>query len=211
MNILLAPLALSAAVAVIGGSVIAQVPADAWRIGPVIKGRNYSVGMPATMQPGPQGPMFDFPSRQQGHVHYVSLDTGPLEGARKITVRYRIDGAQGVRFVQQEGSPSPAQIGLVFQRAGDTWTARGRYESYRWYSPETKPLAPGVHSISVRLDDPDWGAVMTSKAATNPRGFAEALADTQSVGFTFGGDGGRGHGVYATAPARFTLLEFRID
>jgi len=193
-----------------GAPVAAQVPAKAWRIGPIIKGRNYSVGMPLSMQEGPLGPTFAFPIEGRGHVHYVSLGTGPLEGARQITVRYRIDAARGTRFVAQEDS-SPGMFGFAFQRAGDNWTARGRYEAYRWYSPNTAALTPGTHTFIARLDDPAWIGVMSSKSGTNRAGFAAALADTESVSMTFGGNSGRGHGVYSTAPARFTLLDFRID
>lgn len=195
----------------LASATMAQVPAEAWRIGPVIKGRNYSEGMPPSLKEGRQGPFFDFPLQSQGSVHYVSLDTGPLAGARTITVRYRIDAARGVAFRQQQGSPNGGEIGLSFQRAGDNWSARGRYETYRWYSHETQPLTPGVHTFTARLDDPLWAGVMTSTARSNPEGFRAALANTQSVSLTFGGDKGRGHGVYSTGPARFTLLGFSID
>jgi hypothetical protein len=192
------------------GAALAQAPAEAWRIGPIIKGRNYSVGMPAALEPGPQGPTFAFPREGEGHVHYVSLATGPLEGATTITVHYRVDAARGVRFVAQENGEQGA-LGLVFQRAGDTWSAKGRYEAYRWYSPIAVPLAPGVHTFTARLDDPAWVGVLSSRSGSNPQGFAGALADTETVSLTFGSQGARGHGVYATAPARFTILDFRID
>lgn len=191
-------------------AVAANPTADAWRIGPIIKGRNYSVGMPPAMQRSTQGPAFAFPAEGSRHVHYVTLETGSLEGARQITVRYRIDAAPGTRFVAQEDG-SPGTFGLEFQRAGDNWTARGRYEAYRWYSPSAVPLSPGVHIFTARFDDPNWVGVMTSRSGTNPEGFAGALADAESVSMTFGGSSGRGHGVFATAPARFTLLDFIIS
>lgn len=208
MKNLFATVALSLAVA--GTAVAAQAPAEAWRIGPIIKGRNYSVGMPLSMQAGPQGPTLAFPAEGRGHVHYVSLATGPLQGARLITMRYRIDAERGTRFVAQEDG-SPGTIGLAFQRAGDNWSAKGRYEAYRWYSPNAIPLTPGTHTFTARLDDPAWIGVLSSRSATNPQGFAGAMAETETVSITFGGNSGRGHGVYSTAPARFTLLDFRID
>lgn len=200
--------AFALSVAAVASSLVAQVPAEAWQIGPIIKGRNHSVGMPPTLQPTKDGPSFSFP-RRGGSVHYVSLATGPLQGARSITIRYRIDARPGVQFVADE-SGREGTFGLVFQRAGDTWTAKGRFEAYRWYSPEAVPLSPGVHTMTVRLDDPNWIAVYGTKAAVNPQGFAAALANTDSVSMTFGGVGGRGHGVYATGPARFTILSFNI-
>jgi hypothetical protein len=189
-------------------AVAAQVPAEAWQIGPVIRGRNSSVGMPPTLQPSKDGPFFNFPQRD-GSVHYVSLATRPLQGARTITVRYRVDARPGVRFIANANGLE-GLVGLVFHRAGDTWSAKGRYEAYRWYSPEAVPLSPGVHTMSVMLDDPNWVAVYGTKPAANPDGFAAALANTEMVSLTFGGVGGRGHGVYATGPARFTILSFDI-
>ena len=199
-----------AALCLVGTAVAAQPSADAWEIGPVIRGRNYSIGMPATMQPGPQGPWFAFPERGRGEVHYVTIQTGPLEGAQKITLRYKVDARPGVQFIAQE-SQGQGKLGLALHRAGDNWSAKGRYEAYRWYSPVFVPIEPGVHTITVRFDDPSWGAVMTSSARTNPGAFGAALAETEAVSLTFGGDGGRGHGVYATGPARFTVLDFRIE
>lgn len=208
MKTLLASLALG--IAGIGTVAVAAPPPEAWEIGPVIRGKNYSKGMPVTMQDGPQGPWFAFPMQGRGEVHYVTLPVNSLEGARMITLRYRIDAAPGTRLVSADGS-AQGIFGLAFQRAGDNWTARGRYETYRWYSPEAPVMTPGTHTFTVRLDDPRWGAIMTSNAGTNPQAFAAAKAEAQSVSMTFGGGTGRGHGVYATGPARFTLLDFRID
>lgn len=202
--------AFGVSIAVASTSLAAQPPAEAWQIGPIIKGRNYSVGMPATLQAGPQGPWFTFPRPGEGHVHYITLGTGSLQNARTITVRYRIDAKPRTRFIAQERQ-SEGKFGLVFQRARDNWSAKGRYEAYRWYSPTAVAITPGDHTLVVRLDDPRWGAVMTSTAASNPQGFANALADAESISLTFGGDGGRGHGVYATGAARFTLLTFGLD
>lgn len=74
--------------------------ADTWEIGPTIKGRNYSVGMQPYLDQGRDGPSFAFPgpTRAQGHVHAITMPVGSLEGARRITLRYRIDAAPGTRF-----------------------------------------------------------------------------------------------------------------
>ncbi|MCT2558471.1 hypothetical protein N0B51_05710 [Tsuneonella sp. YG55] len=209
MRKILAPIALGAA-GLAAVAAAAPPPASAWQIGPVIRGKNYSINMPATMQPGPNGPWFAFPLRGQGEVHYVTLPVGSLKGARSISLRYRIDAAPGTRLVAANGSAS-GTFGLAIQRTGDNWSARGRYETYRWYSPQAPVLTPGTHTFTARLDDPRWIGVLSSTAGGNPRAFAEALAEAQSVSMTFGGGGGRGHGVYATAPARFTLLDFSIE
>ena len=203
-------ISLAAAATAIG----AGPPAHQWEIGPIIRGKSYSVNMPLRPQPTERGWSFDFPSnsKRDGHVHYVSFDPGSLDGAREIKVRYRVDARRGTRFVPQEFPDRPATVSLYFQRAGDNWTAKGRYAMYRWYAPadSIQSIAPGVHEMTVRLDDPRWGAVVGGNASQYPREFAAALANADNVGLVFGSKGGRGHGVYATGPARFELLDFRI-
>ena len=186
--------------------------ASQWDIGPVIKGRNYSVNMPRTLFETRDGPSFDFPypTKSQGHVHYVTVPVRSLEGAQRITLRYRIDAKPGTRFYQQEAPTKQGTLSLYFQRTGDRWTRK--YHKHRWYSPNDRqmPLTPGTHTVSISFDEP-WIAVLGGNARTHPREFRAALAQTMRVGFTFGGNSGRGHGVYATGPARFTVLDFRIE
>ena len=188
-------------------------PAGAWQIGPIIDGRNYSVNMPLRPYEGRDGASFTIPgpTKRDGHVHYVTLPVRSLEGARRITLRYRIDAPRGTRFIQQENpSAGPATLSLYFQRAGDSW--RIRHPDYRWYSPNARemPLSPGVHEVSIGLDE-DWIAMTGPSAHQNREGFRRAVNDAHRVGFTFGGNSGRGHGVYATAPATFTVLDFEIE
>lgn len=187
-------------------------PADAWEIGPFIRGKNYSVGMPVHPQQAHDGTRFTIPgpTAANGHVHYVTMATRPLAGARRITLTYRIDAAPGARFVPREVPDQQATLSLYFQRAGDRWTVR--YPDWRWYSPANRlvPLAPGTHTISIGLDE-DWVAMTGPSAHANRQGFKRALSETARVGFVFGSAGGRGHGVFATRPARFTILDFWID
>lgn len=205
----------------IGGAVLvaplaalaAAPSASDWNIGPIIKGRNYSVGMPLTLNQGRDGPGFDFPhpTAAQGHVHYVTVPVRSLEGARRISLTYRIDAKPGVKFIPQETPHLPATLSLYFQRAGDRWTARTPH--HRWYSPvgRTAPVRPGTHTITLSLDEP-WIAMMGGDGATLPAQFQRAKSDAATVGFVLGSDhGGRGHGVYATGPARFTVLDFEIE
>lgn len=193
----------------------AQVPADAWQIGPIIKGRNSSVNMPLRPTATRNGWRFDFPhtTRADGHVHYVTFDPGDLVGARSIVVRYRVTSAPGVRFVPQEQQELPGTVSVFFQRRGDRWTGRGKYALYRWYAPDrtVDRLAPGTHEMVVSLDDPDWVSVVgNSKPDEVPDAFRAALEDTSQIGLVFGSSDRRGHGVFATGPARFELLRFDI-
>ena len=211
---LTAALALGAA-ATVAAPVLAEVPpARAWEIGPIIKGRNYSVGMPLRPEDTREGISFDIPNIREryGHVHYVTFDPGSLRGARAITIRYRIDAPRGTRFTAQEKTDETAYLSLFFQRSGDNWTARGPYEAYRWYSPaETMiPLRRGTHEATIPLDG-NWQSVGLKRARENPAAFRASLEDTSRIGFVMGWSHGRGHGVYADAPATFTLLDFEIE
>src|SRR5690606_38161200 len=126
-------------------------PAGSWEIGPWVRGKNYSVGMPARPSPARGGGLaMDFPG-PGGQVDALTVATGPLAGARRITVHYRIDAARGTRFVPDEVPAETATGSLYFQRAGDTWTARGRYGSYRWYAPPRAvfPITPGTNTMTV--------------------------------------------------------------
>ena len=205
-------IALCSAAALLGTAAIAQRASD-WSIGPVIQGQNYSVGMPPVLKEGRSGPYFDFPypDARAGHVHYVTRPTGSLADARSITLRYRIDAAPGARLLAREHPDREAQLSLYFQRRGDDWSARGRYETYRWYAMPARmmPLTPGTHRVTIDLAN-DWKAVGASRSNRQVSQFRDALEDAGRIGFTFGSRGGRGHGVYATGPARFTLLDFTI-
>ena len=84
-------------------ALIASPPAEAWDIGPIVMGRNYSVGMPAHPQAAPGGAVrFAFPQSGRGQVDAMTTAIGPLDRARTITIRYRVDAAPGTRFVADE-------------------------------------------------------------------------------------------------------------
>lgn len=203
--------------ALLGSAAVAATPPSyAWEIGPIIRGKNYSVGMPLQPDQTRRGWSFEFPhtSKADGHVHYVTYRPGSLAGKSRIKVRYRVDAAPGTRFVPQEHPHLPGTVSLFFQRGGDNWSAKGRYALYRWYAPAktVQELSPGVHQMTVELDDPRWGAVVGgTKAADNPRAFEAALARASRIGLVFGSTAARGHGVFATAPARFELLSFEVE
>ncbi|NCP20198.1 MAG: hypothetical protein GW855_13690 [Erythrobacter sp.] len=214
--LLLSPLALALAM---GGLVTlpetplaAQTEQSVWHIGPIMRGKNYSYRMPATMQPTREGASFDFPypTPRDGHVHYVTTPTGSLADAKRIVMRYRIDAEPGVRFIPEEEPERTATMSLYFQRAGDSWTMRT--PRHRWYAPADKvvPLTPGTHTVSIDLDE-NWLAMNYQNAWDIPQDYQTALARANSIGFVFGSSVLRGHGVYATGPARFTLLDFRVE
>ncbi len=126
-------------------------------------------------------------------------------------MRYRIDAALGVRFVPRETPAIPAIISLYFQRRGDNWSAVRGYDGYRWFAPASTvaQIKPGVHEMIVRLDEA-WTSVNGVAAAAEPNAYRAAIAEADRVGFLLGSHQARGHGVYATGPARLTVISFQV-
>ncbi|MEA3010169.1 MAG: hypothetical protein QOJ91_1861 [Sphingomonadales bacterium] len=199
------------------GSQAAAQPAaasnpQAWTIGPIIRGRNYSVGAP--LHPSPHrggGLQIDLPLAP-GSVHYVTFRYGSLAGKSRIVMRYRLETARGAGLVASSDGRSASMITLYFQRAGDSWSGRGRFETYRWYATfaTQTPLTPGDHVLVAPLDGA-WTAVEASKALTSPAAFRAAVAEADQIGFVLGGGDGFGHGVSATGPARLIVTSFRVE
>ena len=189
-----------------------RLNASEWAIGPIIKGRNYSEGV--ALHPTPRrdgGWQTDLPQRPSG-VHYVTFRHGSLEGKSRIVMRYRIEAAPGVRIVPATAPQLPSTLTLYFQRGGDNWSGRGRFEAYRWYATfaSQSPLQAGEHVVTAPLNG-NWTAVQTSSARSNPAAFRAAVANADQVGFVLGGGDGYGHGVYATGPARLIVTDFRVE
>ena len=122
------------------------------------------------------------------------------------------DAASGTRFIADEAPAETATISLYFQRAGDNWSGRGRYQSYRWYSPAQAvvPLTRGEHTVVVHFDE-RWTDVHGASSTELREPFRDALNDTETLGIAFGSSSLRSHGVYATGPARFTLIDLDIS
>ncbi len=192
---------------------LAMPPADAWEIGPWARGKNFSVNMPATPRENARGALVvDFPRVGRGEWDAMTTGIYPLADTKRIKVRYRIDAAPGTRFVAVEDPDSPATVSLYFQRARDTWTAKGKYMSYRWYAPKraVMPITPGEHTVSIRMDE-EWTNIAHRPRSEHRTAFDAALADTARFGFAFGSMSLRSHGVAATGPATFTLLSVEFD
>ena len=186
--------------------------ASDWTIGPIIRGRNYSRGMPLrpTARRG-GGWQVELPQAPNS-IHYVTFRHGPLAGKRRIVMHYRIEAEPGVRIVPRTSPASPSMITLYIQQRGDDWSARGPYEAFRWFAnfATQSPVTPGEHVLVAPLSG-NWSAVQWSTVQTNPAGFRTALANADQVGFVLGGGEGLGHGVYATGRARLIVKSFRIE
>ena len=188
-----------------------HMDANRWLIGPIIDGVDYSRGTPLHPSAGPGHSWhIDLP-QPPGSIHYVTFRHGSLAGKRRIVMRYRLEAAPGVRVEARTAPGTPGIITPYFQQAGDDWSGEGIFEAYRWYATfATQTITPGEHEMVAPLSG-KWTAVETSSAATNPGGFAAAVANADQVGFVLGGGDGYGHGVYATGPARLVVLDFRIE
>jgi hypothetical protein len=191
---------------------VRRLDPSAWTIGPVVRGRNYSRGMPAQPSPSRSGG-FEFALPQApGSVHAVTFPHGSLAGKRRIVMRYRVEAAPGVQIVPRTAPNLPSMITLYFQRGGDDWSGVGPFEAYRWYATfaTQSPIRAGEHVLVAPLNG-NWTAVQRSNARTNPAAFRAALAGAEQVGFVLGGGDGFGHGVRATGPARLIVTDFRIE
>lgn len=173
--------------------------ARGWAIG-------YSPGMSQrNLVPTASGWRIAIPTQPDHHLHYVQNFQPPaLRVGGQITVRLRVAGGP---CIPQERPDVQATASLLIQRRGDDWTARGEMASYRWYSAQQIPLTEGEHAITVTLTPSQWGDVYGGQ---NARLFADAIAHIDNIGIVFGSAGGRGHGVYASAPCTVELAGLEV-
>lgn len=195
----------------------APPPTKGWMVGPEVYGENRSPRSVMVSHPGallaveiPHGTVV---GDRVGELSGLTYVHGPLSGTR-IKARFRIEAEPGAAILASQPTEGLPAITLFFQRKGDNWSGRGKYETYRWYAvfAAVRPVEVNrTYEIDVPLDGP-WTAVKTSSALTSPQAFAEAKADAESVGFVFGGGDGYAHGLYATGgKARLIVEDFGIE
>lgn len=176
-----------------------------WIIGPIIKGKNSSVGMPTRPTLEGSGWNIALPG-PGGHVHYVQNFNPPsLVGAKSIVMVYTVTGGG---FMPQGGGATPAKVGLQFQRNGDDWSGKGSKQYYRWYSKSRPNLKAGEFTLTVPLEMQAWHDVYGKSDYLG--GFDAAVQDLDNIAVVFGGQFA-GHGVYATEPSRFTLVSLTVE
>lgn len=178
-----------------------------WEIGPVIEGRNYSVGMPSSLPRN--GGAVRFAISPTAQPHYITFRHGSLGGKSRIRMRFRIEGPT---FAKIHGAKcpvnSPATVTIYFQRDGDNWRTDGQ----RWwatFSTVQLKVPMGQTEIVAPLNA-RWTSVSQMTAQNSPGVFAQAKAKADRVGFTFGNCEGYGHGARATAPVRFIVTSFEV-
>lgn len=177
------------------------------QIGPVIGRRNYSIGLPLNPTPVAEGG-WQFPLGPDYEPHYVTARLGSLEGKSRISMRFAVDLADGAVIHGAKCSEqSRGTVELYFQRRGDDWATDG----WRWWASFAPiPLSEGEFTISASLTS-NWTSVQNKSAASDPDDFRASVRDADRVGFTFGNCTGRGHGIRATGPGTFRLLEFKVE
>lgn len=193
-------------------SVAAPPPPSAWTVGPIVYGVSRSPGLPLRPQSARGGAIAVAIPPGPASLRALTFAPGSLAAKRRIVVRYRVEAAPGTAILASSDRRSPGIITLFIQRRGDNWSARGPFETYRWYATfATQTLRPGDEQVMVAPLSANWTAVMTSSARTRPGEFRAALADASAVGVVLGGGDGFGHGVEASAPARLVITDFRIE
>jgi hypothetical protein len=196
------------------GAAAARLDPNEWIIGPIIRGRNYSPGMPLHPSRSREGGLqIEFP-KAPASIHYVTFRHGSLAGKRRIVMRYRVEADPGVRIVPTTMPALKSVITPYFQRSGDNWSGVRRFETYRWFATFASQweFKPGEHVMVAPLDG-KWTAIETSSATNNPAAFRDAVANAEEVGFVLGGGDGYGHGVHAVGRGRARLIvtDFRVE
>lgn len=182
------------------------VPAAAWEIGPIIKHRNYSLGLagPSEFLHG-----WGFPISPVAEPHYVTFRHGPLLGKTQIRMRFRVEGPSGaIIYGAKCPTGSPSAVTLFFQRSGDDWATDGA----RWWATfaSVSLSGPAVETEIVAPLDANWTSVLKMTAQNNPSEFAAAKANADRVGFTFANCEGFGHGARASVPVKFVVSSFQV-
>lgn len=175
---------------------------DGWSAGPIVDGKNSSIGV-KLKELALDLFQLDIPVEGSGHVHYVTKKRGRIDD-EGIRLRWKVDASDGARFIAQEDGVA-GTVSLYIARSKVDWS--GKNASDRWYAPSASvvPLEAGLHSIEVPLDG--WTNTM---GLSDPAAFAQVLSEPGRIGVVFGSTYARGHGVFATKPARFCLLELSI-
>tara|TARA_R110000868_G_scaffold359748_1_gene621652 strand:+ start:609 stop:1217 length:609 start_codon:yes stop_codon:yes gene_type:complete len=143
-----------------------------------------------------------------GELSALLMRGRDLSGSTEMVLRYRIEG-DGVAK-PHDRADGYTSISLYFQRAGDDWSARGAFESYRWYSPVVHhPIRAGSFELGVPFSA-NWTAVMGSNRTVSEAAFVAAQRECYAMGVAFGNSSGRMHGIYAEGDLRFIVESFDI-
>ena len=138
----------------------------------------------------------------------------PLLQGKTITLNYTINGNGPYTIVDPSDVP-PASITLFIWEKGDTLSSTTPgYQYYRWWCPTRAVLVSGANQTLSCVIGGQWTNVVGQAAngadPNAPSGFAQALANAQGVGFTFGGGYFYGHGA-TDGSTTFTINNFTVQ
>lgn len=148
------------------------------------------------------GWQFAFPG-PGGHVHYV-MHTARMHGSRGVVSDIEVTGNPGDWNRNPVKDPkntcaAPASVRIMVQRRGDDLSGKNGKQYYRWWNVNEYALGVGKTRLNADLTRPqDWISVFGERgdaSKASRKGFAEALKDIGSIGYTFGGGCFYGHGV----------------
>ena len=164
---------------------------DTWRL-------CYSKNAPLYFTEG-KAPVIVMEKKAEPH-YLVRPRTQALDDGKHLKITYKVeimDGEPFIYAVDAANDRTPGIVSLFFQRRGDDMYAEGDKQFYRWWSVATGPLTPGIHTLTASLDAPEsqWLSVFGKRSREYPEQFKDAKNLVRQIGLTFGGGGGRGHGV----------------
>jgi hypothetical protein len=198
---------------------VVSLDPNAWTIGPVISGTNYSPGMPLHPSAAAGGGwQFDFPKPcnrlPDCSVHYVTAAVNSIKPSQSVSAAFTVTASADAVFNcaiipnNPEGYTlsDPTAMSLMLEHTNDDMS----YEFWRYFAwgSRTK-LAAGTYAISVPLTLDRWIDVMGKPAQSDT--FSDTLNHLGAVALVFGGCGYAGHGVQITSgSARFALKSYAI-
>lgn len=120
------------------------VPQSDWIIGPIVHGKNYSVGMPAAPTMEGAGWVINFPGSGGGIDAVINKSPPSLVGVKQLEMHYTVTGGG---FYATEQVNIPGRVGICLQRRRDDWSGKGVYQQYRLYGQSRPLLAAGVNAV----------------------------------------------------------------
>ena len=179
---------------------IAAVAALAWHLHRRRKPKGwritYSKGMPPAPTITATGWRVEVRDGQELHAVETTA-VPPLHYGQTVMLTLAVEGS----FVAWEYPDQPPLATLLIE--GEGADSSERTFDRRWYSTAAIPLVPGQHTIEVPLTVEHMGDTMGGRDEAALR---DCLAHPKSWSVVFGTHGGRGHGVYSTAPGSIELL-----
>jgi len=157
---------------------------------------------------------FQFPN-QNSSANYITVPyqaTENIEG-KTFSLTFEVESNSPTYGLSDPSSYGPISLHLFLQRYGDDMSGSGVYAYYRWLCGDSGYILGSadnqIITVSCLLVSTSWSGVIGGSDSTD---FQDTLDNMGRVGFTLGGSGGWGHGVYMTdGTATFELMSATIQ